>query len=231
MRWVLGLLAVLGLAVWLMPLDLVVRQVAPGLEADGISGSIWNGRLRNARYGGMPLGDVHVGLDPGRLLAGEASLGFSRLGPPLEGRLGGSRHELKAEALTGEVVLPLLPPPAPEVRVELQDANVRLDRAGRCRSAGGQVTARLQGVPIIGETPPLVGSPRCDGEALLAPLVAPGGGTGLDLRVWPDGRWHGGLWLKGLPPLAEVALQALGFGMDADGAVRLEREGRLTGSF
>jgi general secretion pathway protein N len=230
MRWVLGLLVVLGLAVWLMPLTLVVRQVAPGLEAEAISGSIWKGRLRNARYAGVPLGDLDVGLDPRRLLQGEVSLGFSRLGPQLDGRLGGSRDELTAEGLTGAVVLPLLPPPVPEVRVHLSEAHLRLDRAGRCRSAGGEVTALLQGVPLIGETPPLVGVPRCDGDALLAPLVAPGGDSGLDLRLWPDGRWQGGLWLKGLPPLAGVALQALGFGVDAQGALRLEREGRLAGA-
>lgn len=227
MRWVLAVLGLLGLAVWLMPLDLVVRRAVPGLEADAISGSIWKGQLGNARYAGVPLGDLEVGLSAKRLLAGEASLDFVRQAPRLEGRLGGSRQELKAEALTGELVLPLLPPPAPEVRVALSGAEVRLDRAGRCRAAGGAVAAVLQGVPLIGETPPLAGTLRCDGAALLAPLVAPGGGTGLDVRLEATGRWQAGLWLSGLAPIAEMGLVALGFRRDAAGRLWFEREGQL----
>jgi hypothetical protein len=227
MRWVLAVLGLIGLAVWLMPLDLVVRQAAPGLEADAISGSVWKGRLRNARYAGVPLGDLEVGLSAKRLLAGEARLDFVRMSPRLEGRLGGSRQEMLAEALTGEVVLPLLPPPAPEVRLAMRDAHVRLDRAGRCRSAGGEVAAVLQGVPLIGQTPPLAGTVRCDGAALLAPLSAPGGTVGLDVRLKADGRWQAGLWLTGLAPIAEIGLAALGFSRDAGGRLWLEREGQL----
>ncbi|WP_199556096.1 hypothetical protein [Sandaracinobacteroides hominis] len=44
-RWVLGLLGVLGLALLFLPLSAVATRLAPGLQAEQISGSIWKGRL------------------------------------------------------------------------------------------------------------------------------------------------------------------------------------------
>jgi general secretion pathway protein N len=226
MKWVLLLLGALALAIAFLPLRLATAYLAPGLAADGIEGSIWNGRLRNARYAGLPLGDLDVGLDPRRLPAGEASLGFTRLQPRLSGRVGGTRQARRIEQLTGELQLAVLPPPVPAATVAFDGAFATLGAGGKCLSAGGTVSARLSGIPLLGETPPLAGTPRCDGDALFAPLVAPGGEAGLDRWLWPDSRWQAGLNIRNSNPLALLAMGAAGFSItDQGGTYRVE--GRL----
>ncbi len=226
MRWVLVLLLLVGLGIALLPLKLATDTLAPGLEADEVGGSIWKGRLRNARYNGLPLGNLDVGLDPRRLLGGEASLAFTRLDRHLSGRIGGTRQDRRIEGLTGEVKMSVLPPPVPAAVVALDGASARFGPAGTCLSAGGSIAARLSGIPLLGDTPPLVGTPRCDGDALFAPLAAPSGRVGLDLRLWADGRWRAGLDIRTETPMAQLALAAAGFAMSATGGT-YEVEGRL----
>lgn len=230
MRFVLVLLGLLGLGVAFLPLSPVVGRLAPGLEAEQISGSIWNGQLRGASYGGLPLGDVDVGLDPRRLLRGEASLQFKRLDPRLSGRAGGTRNERRLEALTGDVRLQLLPAPVPPAAISFDAVSLVTDVTGRCLSAGGTVSARLAEVPLLGVTPPLIGQPRCDGDALMAPLRAADGEAGLDLWLWRDGRWRAALRLSGLNPLLVAGLQAFGFQPESAGRASYAVEGRLRGA-
>jgi general secretion pathway protein N len=221
MKWLLAGLVAVGLALVFLPLSFVTGRLAPGLEAEQIDGSIWKGRLRQARYNGLPLGDIDVGLDPGRLLKGEASLAFTRREPRLAGRAGGTRSERRIEAVTGEVPLAILPPPVPAAVVMFEDASARFGLRGNCLSASGTVGARLTGVPFLGDTPALSGTPSCDGDALFAPLEAPGGRIGLDLRLWANGRWQAGLKLRAESPLAKAALAAAGFTLTDEGATWL----------
>jgi general secretion pathway protein N len=227
MRWIVLLLALTGLGIAFMPLAPVLGRLAPGLEAEDVSGTIWNGRLRGARYAGVAIGDADVGLDPRRLVRGEASLAFTRLSPRLSGRVGGTRADRRLEELTGELMLNLLPAPVPAAAIAFDGVHLRLDPAGRCLEAGGRVAARLTGVPLMGETPALEGEPRCEGEALLAPLAARGAPLGLDLRVARDGGWQAALRIGGLNPFGQMALAAAGFRPDGAGWVRLDVEGRF----
>ena len=75
--------AVFGLATLLVllavaPLSLVLgdRAAAAGLSAAEVSGTVWRGRLSDAAYRGLRLGDVGLGVRPLSLLAGCPRLGF-----------------------------------------------------------------------------------------------------------------------------------------------------------
>lgn len=227
MRWLVVLgVGALALLILFFPLSAATSRLAPGLEADSVSGSIWSGRLRNARYAGLPLGDVDVGLDAGRLLKGEASLRFHRMGPTLSGRAGGTRQDRRLEELSGELPLQLLPYPAPALTIRFQDVHTTLSPRGACRSAGGQVSTSLSGIPFLGETPALSGSPACDGDRLFAPLRLPGDRAGLDLWLSANGSWTGKLRLRPDNRLALVGLAAAGFAIEG-GDATLTAEGRL----
>ncbi|WP_181160165.1 type II secretion system protein N [Sandaracinobacter neustonicus] len=227
MRWLVMLgLAALALLILFFPLSAATSYLAPGLEADSVSGSIWNGRLRNAHYAGLPLGDVDVGLDPARLLKGEASLRFQRLGPRLQGRAGGSRQLRQLEELSGELPLQVLPAPAPALTIRFEDVHVAMTPRGACRSAGGHVSTSLTGIPFLGETPPLSGAPACDGDRLFAPLRLAGDRAGMDLWLAADGSWEGRLRLRPDNRLVLAGLSAAGFTIES-GDATLTAKGRL----
>lgn len=238
MKWVfVGLLAALIAAIAFFPLRLAVERLAPGLEADSIEGSIWNGELRNARWEDVPLGDLDVGLEFTSLFRGDANLNFSRLRPgPLEqqsgsrqakltGQVGGNRQIKRIEDLNGELRLALLPAPIPEIGLQFSDISVGFGTTRGCVAAGGIVTATVKGLPLIGDSPPLSGTPRCDGEALFVPLAATSGQIGLDLWLWQDGRYRAGLRVSAPSTLVQMALIGAGF-TPVDGGVSLLVEGR-----
>ena len=226
MRWIfVGLLMTLVAGILFLPLRLVVNRLAPGLEADTIEGSIWNGQLRNARWQEVPLGDLDVGLEFLSLFTGKANLNFTRLQPELNGRLGGNRKLIRIEGLEGELRLALLPAPLPEIGLQFAGVSAVFEKSRGCISTGGVVTATIKGLPIIGDAPPLSGAPRCDGDALFVPLVATSGQIGLDLWLWQDGRYRGGLRVSKPSPLVQIALIATGF-TPVDGGVALFAEGR-----
>lgn len=221
MRWFHALgpvLLVAGLAIAFLPLAWVTDRHVPGLEADSVSGSIWNGRLRNARYAGLAVGDVAAGLSASALLRGRAELGFTRLDERLEGRLGVGRGLRRVSGLDGTLTLPLAGEPVVPLALRLgfRDARLETDARGRCRAAGGQVEARLVGLPVPGTLAPLAGTPVCEGDALLLPLAAAGGSPGLDLRVAPDGAWSADLAVRAGDPLAVALLGAAGFAREGD---------------
>jgi general secretion pathway protein N len=222
MRWfhAVGLVLLLAaLAIAALPLSWVTARYVPGLEADAVSGSIWNGRLVNARYAGLAIGDVEAGLRASALLSGKAELGFERLGERLSGRVGVGRGLRSVSGLEGTLTLPLAgrQPALPlALTLGFRDAFLEADARGRCRAAGGEVTAELGGLPVIGSSPMLTGTPACAGELLLLPLAAPGGAAGLDLRVAPDGAWSADLALSVRDPLVAALLGTVGFAADGD---------------
>lgn len=220
-----GLVALALLAGALLPLGWVTARYVPGLEAESVSGSIWRGRIRGARYEGIPIGDVDAGLAFGPLLRGEAEIGWSRMerqrGDRLSGRASLSRGDQRLSGVTGTVALPMRVGGAAVV-VGLDDVTVVTDRRGRCRMVAGRVSATVEGLPLIGALPPLSGVPACDGEAFHAPLGAGDGSVGLDLRLWPArggmrGRWQADLSIRRQSPLIMGLLELAGFQRTADG--------------
>jgi general secretion pathway protein N len=162
---------------------------ARGLSARQAEGSVWLGALAGARFGTMELGDVATRLRALPLLAGRARLDLAREGETLRAGVSLSRHGFGVDDASGILTAPALeglPPPA----LELDDFSVRF-ADGLCDHAEGLVKARfageLAGIPLAAG---FSGEARCDGPALLLPLVSQSGSDRLDVRLFADGRYR-----------------------------------------
>jgi general secretion pathway protein N len=223
--WLLiGLAALAAVIFAFLPLSWVTTRYVPGLETASVEGSIWKGRIRGARYQGIAIGDVDAGLAFRPLLKGEAQIDFQRLGERLDGRVTLSRGTGRVSDLSGTLTVRT---PAVPIVLGLDDVSVITDLAGRCRSVSGTVTASIGPLPVLGELPPLVGQPRCAGEAFLVPMALPEGGAGLDVRLWATGRWQADLAVTNTHPLVAGLLETAGFQRTADGLV-LVMEGQAS---
>ncbi len=203
-----GLIALFVVAlVVLLPLRLVAGLV-PGLSAQGVQGPVWSGRLRDAAYGPLALGDVDAGLAPLSLLLGRVEVDLQ--GERLVVRM--SRRGVKDVHGTASVRAGLGTLPAEGVTFERFGATFR---DGACDEAHGRVGLALA---LPGASSLMVsGEARCAGNALLLPLRGPGGMERLDVRIGGDGRWRADLVIAGLSPEAAAPLRAAGFAARPDG--------------
>ena len=212
--WIAGggaVLLVVALTAWLLPLRWVTSAAAPDLAARRVTGSVWHGRLEQAEWRGLDLGDIDVALDPAGLRAGEVRLDFARAATALSGRIvtGGGAHRL--EALTGALRVPLASAHVKAIDLDLREAAISVDAAGRCAAASGVVAARLSGLPLIGDSPVIEGVMRCDGDVLVLPLMSADGYYGVDLRLTPDRRYRADIRVKVESRLVQMGLAAAGF--------------------
>lgn len=225
-KYLLGVLVLLAVGIVLLPLRQVTRHVAPELTAREISGSVWKGRLSGARWRGIELGDLELGLDPRALLGGELRLDFVRGASQLTGRLGTDNGIHSAERLNGAVRVPLASAFASDLDVALINAAISVDDAGRCHSAGGKVATRISGIPGIGASPTLTGVARCDDGALMLPLASADGRIGFDVHLWADRRYRAEIIVNSTNIVTRLALAAAGFSAGPDGSRRTV-EGQL----
>ncbi|NZA26596.1 type II secretion system protein N [Luteimonas sp. SJ-92] len=197
----LGLSLPLRLALGLSDLE------QAGLGASAASGSLWQGRLHDARLHGRALGDVGVRLSPWPLLTGTRELvvrGATLRASLLQGARRGIRDA------NGTLVLED-PGLAPGLAVVLDADAARLVFAGdACRSASGRIGLALH--PAAGGDPLAVfeGTVACDGRAATVAWTpsgtAPGPFAGLriDARLEPDGAWR----LRSVVPRVDDARDA-----------------------
>lgn len=182
-----ALLALLPLRLALDWLDLDARGVA----AREAKGSIWRGALSEAQIGRVPLGDLRTSLRGLPLFAGRARLDLERRDEAnrFEGAVSVSRHAFGVDDLTAKLDLGGAVAPLPLASVDLNDVSARF-ADGLCSSAEGGVKATIVG-DVAGLALPggLSGNARCDGGALLLPLVSQTGTETLHLRVYEDGRY------------------------------------------
>nr|WP_310524652.1 type II secretion system protein N [Polymorphobacter sp.] len=225
-KWLLAALALAVIGLVLLPLRQVAHYVAPELTATEVSGSVWRGRLKDAHWRGVELGDLKIGVDPRALLGGQLRLDFDRGAAGLTGRLGTGGGIHLAERLNGAVRVPLASPYATNLDVALTDAAISVDSAGVCRAASGEIATRLSGIPGIGTSPILQGVARCDDGALLLPLVSADGSIGLDVHLWADRRYRADIKIASTSMVVRLALTAAGFTTDPNGSSR-RFEGRL----
>jgi general secretion pathway protein N len=202
----------LAFAILLLPLSVALPMAMPrdsGLSAARALGTIWSGTLRDARLAGMPLGDTRVGLLPLALLTGEARLWFEA--PTLRGTLFGSRTNFGIANASGPIDVAVRVKPLPLTQVVLDDASARF-RDLKCASAEGRVSATVAG-DIGGVALPggMTGTLKCDGGALLVPLVGQSGMERVDLRVTGDGKWRGEIAIRTGDPAVVAKLVAAGF--------------------
>lgn len=178
---------------------------AAGLSARAVTGSVWNASLADAAMRGARLGDVEARLALLPLLTGTARVvlsggavsGSVERGPGRSGIAGVSG----TVAMAGLAGLP--------VRALQFDAVDIAFAGGVCRTARGRITMAAAG-PLASEGG-LAGTPRCDGAAVLLPLVSPSGQARLDLRLGGDGRFSGTLALDAVDEAARARLLAQGF--------------------
>lgn len=216
-----------------LPMRLVLGWMAlddQGFTAREVRGSIWSGALAEARFGELALGDLSAGVDPLRLLLGRARIALSGSGEGGDARLSGAVEVSRSRAAILDASGPIAPgaafAPLPVTALALDDVSVRF-ADGVCEAADGRVRADIAGTLFGQPLPGMVsGSARCDGGALLLPLVGAAGQEGVALRLWADGRYRAELTLVPTDPAAGARLDAAGF--TANGAARmLAVEGRF----
>lgn len=160
-----------------------------GLAAREATGSVWLGALTEARFGTVALGDVATRLRFLPLLLGRARLDLEQADDGLKGGVTVSRHGFGIDDATGRIeaeALADLPPPT----LDLSDLSVRF-ADGQCAHAEGLVKARFAGELVgVSLTAGFSGEARCEGPAVLLPLVSQSGGDRLDVRLFADGRYR-----------------------------------------
>lgn len=199
-----------------------------GLAARQVAGSLWGATLSEARFGALPLGDLHAALSPGPLLLGRARVELRGAGdgPALSGAALVSRHLLGVDRLSATLPTGDLFAPLPVTSLDLQELSVRF-RDGGCEAADGRVRATLAGQAASVALPPVIsGVARCEGAALLLPLASQAGTEQVDLRVEGGGGYRADLLIRPTDPLVGQRLEGAGFVAGADG-YRLS----VTGSF
>lgn len=201
-----------------------------GMTAREVTGSIWAGSLREARFGQIALGDLSAGVSPLQLLVGRARVDLDGTAagpaPRLSGAVGISRHSFGLDDVTASLPVGNAFRPVPVTTLDLEDVSVRF-RGDTCEKAEGRVRAFMAG-EIGGLAMPasLTGNARCDGGALLLPLTSAAGNEGSTIRLWPDGRYRAELTLQPSDPAAAMRLQAAGF-VETQTGMELAIEGRF----
>lgn len=161
-----------------------------GFSAREVGGSVWLGRLTEARVGAIPLGDVAASLSPIQLLIGRARVDLDGKGSDgVHGAVGVARNSFGIDDVTAKLQAGSSFAPLPLSTIDLTDLSVRF-ADGQCQRASGRVRANLEGalagVQLGGG---LTGNARCDGGALLLPLAGESGMERVMLRIREGGRF------------------------------------------
>jgi general secretion pathway protein N len=217
----------------LLPLRLVLGSVGigeEGLTARRVTGSIWSGRMTEARFGSVALGDLQARLAFWPLLVGRARVELNGRAEaparPLRGAVSVSRHRIGVDDLTASVATGRLFAPLPVTGLDLDAVTVQF-RDGDCEAAQGRVRATLgSGVGGIALPATVAGDARCDGTALLLPLTSQAGSEGVTLRIAGDGTYTAEFLVRPTDAAAATLLEAAGFTPSASGH-RLSVQGRF----
>jgi general secretion pathway protein N len=193
------LLALVALILF-MPLRLVLAVARPDrLNAREVSGTIWSGRMEDARFGSFDLGAFTVRLQPLPLLRGEARLDLLREGPqPLRATLSLRPGQFAVESVSGTLrrgqVMDW-----PIERLELDNATLALSASG-CRAASGQIRLLIgSGATGTRMMPPLMGPIACVGEEVQIPLASATARERLTVAFSPAGDYRVDLSLPAGP--------------------------------
>lgn len=221
-RTVFFALAFLFMLLATFPLGLALRWLGvgdSGLSAREARGSIWFGRLSEARLGAVPLGDLATGLRTLPLLVGQARIDLSRDDPsaPFNGSATFARHRLGVDDINATLDLGGALAPLPLGSVDLNGVTAHF-ADGQCESAEGLVRANVAGdvagLPLAGG---LSGTARCDGGALLLPLVSQSSAAALNLRLLDQGGYTVELLVRPLDDAMRDRLLGMGFALGAKG--------------
>lgn len=203
-----------------LPMRLVLGWIGlggEGFSARSVTGSVWDGRLEDAKFGDLALGSLDASLSPFALLLGRARVGIDGDPGVIHGALMLSRHGQGVDDLTATLPTGRAFAPLPVTRLSLEDVTIRFEDA-TCTRAEGRVRATLVGEAAgIALPSELSGSARCDGDALLLPLASQSGSESIAMRITAAGRYTAALRITPADPAAAERLAATGFVGGADG--------------
>ena len=177
-----------------------------GLAAREAEGSLWLGRLREAQFGPVVLGDIDARLNVLPLFLGRARLSLHRdeaAGGLFDGAVLVTRHRVGLEDLTGQLRAANLFGPLPIATLDLSDVSIHF-QGDQCET----------------------GAVRCQGGAAMLPLAGQSGMEQVNLSVRASGRWRAEIILRPTDPVTIQRLTAAGFVPGGGGYVR-----RIDGSF
>lgn len=219
-----------------LPLSLALRWAKPervGFSATMASGTIWNGRVTDARISNVFLGDAGMTIQPLSLLAGRPKIGFRLTGGDVSGdgsvapRIDGAALQVRQGRLDVRNLS------FPAIRAgELRFSNLAMDfRRGGCRMASGGVETDILeklGTAWNWRAPLLKGSFACVSGAAEAPLRGDSeiGPVTSVLRVQADGVIRVTTRVQTADPIVGPLLGAAGFTQTPEGFSRVE-EGRF----
>jgi general secretion pathway protein N len=213
--------------VLLMPLSLAMSAfglTAQGLSARAATGTMWSGRLIDARVGQLALGDVAVGLKPFPLLAGRPTIAMQS--PRGRGALSASKGGFAIETATAKLAAGTTFAPIPLDSLDLSNASITFS-GGKCEKAQGRVRATFAGdVGGLALAQGLSGEVRCEGGALLLPLVSQSTMERLRLYLQGDGGFRAEFFVRSTDPAMADKLGAAGFAPTQGGFVL-----RMAGKF
>lgn len=218
---VMLLLALLAL----LPMRLALDWFDTGLTARRVDGSVWLGRLTEARAGDAPLGDLSARLSPIQMFVGRARVDVKNEAG-IDGAVSVSRNSVGVDDMTAVVPVSAVFSPLPIETLDLTDVSARF-RDGQCANAEGRVRAALSGeIAGMNLTQGLTGNARCEGGALLLPLQGQSGMERLGIKLFEDGRYELDLTVQPGDPALGARLAEAGFRQTARGFV-FSLQGRL----
>jgi general secretion pathway protein N len=212
----------------LLPLSLALHWLAldaRGFAAREAEGSVWLGIVREARFGSVPLGDLEAKLRALPLVIGSARVDLRQAGDraSFEGGVTVSRHAFGIDDVRASLAPGPLFAPLPIAALDLSDVSAHF-ADGLCAGAEGLVKASLAG-DLAGVALPrsLSGNARCDGGAILLPLVSQSGAERLELRLYEGGRYRLAFVFRPADDPMRQRLAAAGFAVaGADYVLRIE---------
>lgn len=186
-----------------------------GLAARSVTGPVWFGALHEAQFGALNFGDLRARLSPIQLLVGRARVDLvapgSTAAQPVRAGIGVTRHSFGIDDMSVGLGVGTVFAPVPISRVDLDDVSFRFD-GNVCTHAEGRVKASLAGgIAGLALTQGLSGTARCDGNALLLPLVSQAGTEAISLRVRADGGYTAQLRVQAGDPALADKLRLAGF--------------------
>ncbi|WP_375420917.1 type II secretion system protein N [uncultured Sphingomonas sp.] len=195
-----------------------------GFAARAVTGSVWDGRIAEAQFGDLAIGDLDARLSPFALLVGRARLSLDGTTRPLNGVVTVTRHGFAIDHVTASLPTGRIFQPLPVGGLDLTDVTVEF-ADGSCVRAEGRVRATLVGDASGVALPPSVaGNARCEGGALLLPLASDAGRETVALRITGGGRYTAVFTLQPSDPATLERLAASGF-VERAGGYQLAIEG------
>jgi general secretion pathway protein N len=217
---VLALIVFLPLSVALSMFGLTKH----GLSARAATGTIWSGKLVEARIGRLAVGDVAVGLKPLPLVVGRATI-------VLQNALGraamtSTKSGFAIDNATAHLSTARVFAPIPLDGLDLTGVSVAF-AANKCDKASGRVRATFsRDVGGLALAQGLSGAVRCDGGVLLLPLVSQSAMERLNLHIQGNGGYRAEFFVRSTDPAMAAKLGSAGFAPTPSGFV-LRLSGKL----